>query len=411
MLPTKSADPRAVWRRVERLCGAAIRITAEHELNRVLQEVADSAREVIGARYAALGVLNEAGTGLARFAASGLTAAEQARIGDPPRGRGILGVLIADPRPLRLRNLRDHPASHGFPPHHPPMRSFLGVPIAGRHGAIGNLYLAEKEGAEEFSRDDEFLAIMFASHVAVAIENARLHQERERLLDELRTLQASRERFFAMVNHELRNALTAVHGWTQLWLRKAGSEPPRAAVEVGESAERAVTLLEDMLDLSRLDAAKLEPRIEDCDARAVVRESVASLVPAAERRRVRIETTAIDGAVACRSDPMRIRQILINLLSNAVRHSPEGGTVTVEVRPSQETVRFDVVDRGDGIPAEEQAVIFDAYERGNDPSRGTGLGLTLSKRLAHVLGGDLTVSSRPGAGARFTLEIRRFLRS
>lgn len=399
-----------LWRRVERLCSAAIGISAERDLAHVLQEVADSARDVIGARYAALGVLDVSGTALSTFVVSGVSGEEYRRIGALPRGKGILRVLIDTPRPLRLADLRTHPQSYGFPPHHPPMRSFLGVPIFGRTKPIGNLYLTEKLEAEEFSREDEALAVMLAAHAAVAVENARLNEERERLLAELRTLQVSRNRFFAMINHELRNALTAVHGWSELWLRKAGAEAPRAAQEVSESAERAVTLLEDMLDLSRLDAAKLEPRVRDADAVHVVWEAVGAMEPAAQRRRVSIQTIGTTGPVSCRSDPLRIRQILINLLSNAVRHSPEGDTVTVEVRATGELLQFDVVDRGEGIPAEQQARIFDAFERaGTHSERGTGLGLTLSKKLAALLGGDLTVASRPGAGARFSLQIPRYL--
>lgn len=282
----------------------------------------------------------------------------------------------------------------------------------GRDGPIGNLYLTEKTGAEAFSREDEALAVMLAAHVAVAVENARLYEERERLLDELKGLQVSRDRFFAMINHELRNALTAVHGWSELWLRKAGDNPPRAAREVTESAERAIRLLEDMLDLSRLDADKLKPRIEDVEMGGVVRESVASLEPAAHHRGVRIETVGASDPQLCRSDSLRIRQIMVNLLSNAVRHSPENETVTVELRVDDASLELHVVDRGEGIPVAQQALIFEAFERaGADQERGTGLGLTLSKKLAHLLGGDLTVASQPGAGARFTLRIPRWSQS
>jgi signal transduction histidine kinase len=408
-----SAAARArdhLWRRVQQLCVAAIGITAEHELARVLQEVAHSAREVIGAEYAALGILDGSGKELSTFVFSGIRDDDRARIGGPPQGKGILGVLIADPKPLRLRDLRAHPESYGFPPRHPSMGSFLGVPIVGRSGPIGNLYLAEKRGAKEFSKEDEALAVMLAAHVAVAVENARLYEEREGLVEELRALQISRTRFFAMINHELRNALTAVHGWTELWLRKAGSDAPRAAQEVAESAERALTLLEDMLDLSRLDASKLKPRVQDADASQVVREAVRALEPVAERRGVLLETVGINGIVSCRTDPLRVRQILINLLSNAVRHSPAGERVTVEVRADDRSMHFDVVDHGEGIPAEFQGRIFEAFERaGTDAERGTGLGLTLSKKLALVLGGDLNVVSTPGSGARFILEVPRYL--
>ena len=395
---------------LERLVRAGIRINAERELDRVLQEVADSAREVIGARYAALGVLNEAGTGLGLFVTSGLTRDQHAKIGALPQGKGILGLLIRDPRPLRVADLSHHPQSYGFPAHHPPMRSFLGVPITGRHGPIGNLYLTEKESAPEFSEEDETIAIMLAAQAAGAVENARLNEEAQRLLGEVRTLQQSRDRFYATINHELRNALTAVYGWSDLLIRR-GTDLPRAAHEVYESAERTLTLLNDLLDLSRLDASRLQPIVREADARQIVHEAIQAVLPAASERGVRLESTAAaDGGLNCRTDPGRVRQILINLLTNAVRHSPDGEAVMIELKLTDQHLRIDVVDRGEGLTAEEQAVIFDAFVRGGaENERGTGLGLTLSRQLARLLGGELKVQSAPGNGARFIVELARFL--
>jgi two-component system, NarL family, sensor histidine kinase DevS len=406
----KPDHPPTSLQSLERLVRAGIRINAERQLDRVLQEVADSAREVIGARYAALGVLNEAGTGLGLFVTSGLTPDEHARIGALPQGKGILGLLISDPKPLLLRDLSHHPQSYGFPANHPPMRSFLGVPITGRHGPIGNLYLTEKETAAEFSDEDETIAIMLAAQAAGAVENARLNEEAQRLLGEVRTLQQSRDRFYATINHELRNALTAVYGWSDLLIRR-GSDLPRAAHEVYESAERTLTLLNDLLDLSRLDASRLQPIVRDADVRQIVHEAIQAVLPAASARGIRLESNASpDGGVTCRTDPGRVRQILINLLTNAVRHSPDGEAVTVELRPSDTLLRIDVVDQGEGLTADQQAVIFDAFVRGaGENERGTGLGLTLSRQLARLLGGELKVQSAPGGGARFIVELARFL--
>jgi signal transduction histidine kinase len=405
-MTSRAVTDTGLWERIEQLSIAVIRITAEHELAKVLQEIADSARDVIGARYAAIGVLNVEGDALSQFVVSGVSDEEFARIGDLPTGKGILGVLIRKRKPLRLRRLADHPKSSGFPPNHPPMESFLGVPIVGRNGPIGNLYVTEKMGPPEFTREDEALAVMLAAHAAVAVENARLYEESEALLANLRRMQTSRDRFFAMINHELRNALTAVHGWTELWLRKAGPDAPMAAHEVAESAERAVTLLEDMLDLSRLDAERLDPRIRAADAWETLLEAVRAMEPFAERRSVQLETTGPTGAVPFRSDPSRVRQILVNLLSNAIKYSPEGTTVVTELGASDERIRYTVVDRGPGIPFAQQAAIFEAFERaGIDDERGTGLGLALSRKLAQLLGGTLIVESAPGAGSRFMLEV------
>jgi signal transduction histidine kinase len=405
-----SSDRREIWHRTERLSQAAIRIATNHDLDRVLQEVTDSARAVIDARSAVLGILSDDGTSLARFVTSGVSEEQRERIGQYPSGRGILGILIRKQRPLRLADMSQHAETVGFPDHHPPMRSFLGVPIVGRDGPIGNLYLTEKIGTPSFTDEDEKIAVMLAAHAAVAVENARHHEEREELFLRLRQMQVSRERFFAMTNHELRNALTAVHGWTELWIRKTAPDTPRAAIEVRESAERSLNLLEDLLDLSRLDADKLEPVVADHDIWDVVREAVATVEPAAERRGVRVRVTGPDGPVDAHTDHQRVRQILINLLTNAVRHSPAGQAIDVEVRQQDGELRFDVVDRGEGIASEQQAIIFEAFERaGKESQRGTGLGLALSRKLARLLGGDLRVESQPGKGARFYLQLPRQL--
>jgi signal transduction histidine kinase len=171
------------------LLGAVLAIGSDLDLDAVLHRVVESAVSLVGARYGALGVLDPDGVSLARFVTVGVSEETYRAIGHVPDGHGILGLLIADPRPLRLRDLRTHPESSGFPPHHPPMRSFLGVPIKIRRSVFGNLYLTDKVDAEEFSELDEELAVGLASAAAVAIDNARLHAELQSL-----TLMQDRER-------------------------------------------------------------------------------------------------------------------------------------------------------------------------------------------------------------------------
>lgn len=402
-------DTREDESALERLVRAGIRISAEREIGMVLREVVDSAREVIDARYAALGVLDTSGQALSQFVVSGLTDEEYARIGDLPTGKGLLGVVIDHPRPVRLSRIADHPKSSGFPAHHPPMQSFLGVPILGRDRVIGNLYLTDKLSADEFSAEDEAVAILLAAQAAVALDNARLYEESERLLREVREMQTSRDRFFAMINHELRNALTAVFGWSDLLLRKLGTDPPRAAREVYESAERTLGLVNDVLDLSRLEASRLQLASRETDAWQLAADAIATVEPAADERSITISRDGAGEPVSCHTDPQRVRQILVNLLTNAVRHSPEGGVVTVALRETKDALEFRVTDRGEGIAPEQLAEIFEAFHRGSSDVRGTGLGLTLSRQLARRLGGDLKVQSRLGAGSTFTLAIPRTL--
>jgi signal transduction histidine kinase len=162
--------------RLRALLDAGVALTSELSLDALLQRLVEKAAELTGARYGALGVIDRSGTGLERFITTGIDEETRAAIGDPPHGRGILGALIHDATALRLHDIADDPRSVGFPPHHPSMRTFLGVPILLRGVAYGNLYLTEKSGGEDFTDLDEELVTLLATQAAVAIENARLYE-------------------------------------------------------------------------------------------------------------------------------------------------------------------------------------------------------------------------------------------
>jgi signal transduction histidine kinase len=162
--------------RLRALLEALVELNAELSLDALLQRIVEVAAELTSARYAALGVIDRSGQQLERFVTTGIDADTQAMIGDLPRGRGILGALIRDARPLRLHDLTTDERSVGFPESHPPMNTFLGVPIMLRGVAYGNLYLTEKQGGEDFTEEDQELTMLLAGQAAVAIENARLYE-------------------------------------------------------------------------------------------------------------------------------------------------------------------------------------------------------------------------------------------
>ena len=174
--------------RLRVLVEAGISLSSELSLDALLQRIVETAAELTGARYAALGVIDKSGQALERFLTTGIDAETHAAIGDLPRGRGILGVLIREARTLRLHDIADDPRSVGFPRNHPPMRGFLGVPIVLRGVAYGNLYLTEKAGGEDFTEEDEELTQLLAAQAAVAIENARLYESSTRWLRQLESL-------------------------------------------------------------------------------------------------------------------------------------------------------------------------------------------------------------------------------
>jgi signal transduction histidine kinase len=380
---------------------------SEVSLEGVLSLVAQIAAEVIGAQYAAIGLLASDGKALEHFTTYGIDAELRARIGPPPQSHGILGHVIRDAKPLRLADVTKHPDFFGFPTHHPPMRSFLGVPIFGRRGIFGSLYVAEKVGGEEFADEDEDLAILLAAKTAAAVENARHHEESARLLAEVQQLQRARERFFAMVNHELRNALSAVYGWSEMLVRKRDpATVPRAAFEVLDSAQYAIGLINDLLDLSRLDEDRLKPVIRRVEPVSMARNAVGRVTPAANLKNVALHLTPDAGLPNCETDANRVEQILVNLLTNAIKHAPEQSSVTLSITAVDARVVYRVEDEGPGVPPSDVERIFDIYvTKADEEAQGLGLGLPLSRRLARLLGGELRAAARPGKGGCFILEV------
>jgi signal transduction histidine kinase len=174
--------------RLRAIVDAGVALASELSLDAVLQKIVEAAAKLTAARYAALGVLDPGGRSLERFVVTGIDVETQAAIGDLPRGRGVLGALVDDARPLRLDDLSTDPRSVGFPANHPPMTSFLGVPILLRGVVYGNLYLTEKAGGGAFTEEDEELVVLLSSQAAVAVENARLYEAATRWLKQLESL-------------------------------------------------------------------------------------------------------------------------------------------------------------------------------------------------------------------------------
>ncbi|MGH7625693.1 MAG: ATP-binding protein [Gemmatimonadaceae bacterium] len=393
--------------RLRRLEVATAALIADASLAAVLQRVVQVAAEVIGARYAAIGVIGPDGKILESFTTYGIDPELERRIGAPPSGHGILGLVIREAKPIRLPDLTAHSDSYGFPPHHPPMHSFLGVPIVGRRGVFGNLYVTEKTGGEQFTEEDEDIAILLAAKAAAAVENARHHEESARLLDEVQQLQRARERFFAMVNHELRNALAAVYGWSEMLVRKRDpATVPRAAFEVLDSAQHAIAIINDLLDLSRLDEDRLKPVIRVVEPSSMATRAMVRVTPAADRKGITFRVTRSPDLPKCATDVNRVEQILVNLLGNAIKYAPERSVVQVSMTSRDGRVAYRIEDEGPGVPPSEVERIFDIYvTRADEESRGLGLGLPLSRRLARLLGGELRAVVVPGKGGRFILEL------
>jgi signal transduction histidine kinase len=276
--------------RLRQLFEASVALTAELSLEALLQKVVETAAELTGARYAALGVIDEAGTALERFVTTGIDDETRAAIGDPPHGRGILGVLIRDAEPLRLRHISDDPRSIGFPPDHPPMDTFLGVPVMLRGVAYGNLYLTEKANRELFTAEDEEIVTLLAAQAAVAIENARLYESATRWSRQLETLhevvrsivdETDVERLLQLVCARLREltgarlALAALAGDRDGDLRVVaadGDDARAAGAVVGHRLARKGSKMGVVLDRgqsARVDSLYDDPDVAQAEARAL----------------------------------------------------------------------------------------------------------------------------------------------
>jgi NtrC-family two-component system sensor histidine kinase KinB len=196
-----------------------------------------------------------------------------------------------------------------------------------------------------------------------------------------------------------------VYGWAEMLVRRKDPESvPRAAFEVLDSAEQAVALINDLLDLSRLDEDRLKLVIRPVEPRLIVHQAIRRVLPAAEMRQVRLEEETDPDLPPIETDSHRVEQILTNLFTNAIKHSPPGTRITLTAGREGESTLFAVQDEGPGIPPGEEERIFDIYST-KPGTGGVGLGLPLSRRLARLLGGTLEVDSGCPCGARFVLRL------
>jgi signal transduction histidine kinase len=400
--------------RLESLHAAEVEVSRDLELDAVLQTVTDKARELTNAEYGALGVLHADGDRLERFITSGIPEEQAAEIARMPVGKGLLGAVIRSRNVIRVDSVEGDPRSAGMPSGHPAMRTFLGVPIRIGDRIFGNLYLTNKHDGDGFTDRDEAIVSMLAAHAAVSIENARQFRTLQRLLEELRHTQQQRDRFYAFVNHDLRNACSGVLMWSERLRDRTSGETGEIAEKIVRGSEHAMRLVQDVLDLENLGQGRLETWSRVIVVNDLLLAAVEGMRPEAEKREQKIQLRRSPSTLRVVADPDRVLQVVTNLLSNALKFAPEGTTVDVRAGinregpdPSGEAERWvaiEVEDEGPGIPEEDLERIFGEWVRASTRERrGMGIGLTLSRRLAEYMGGALTVRSEVGKGSVFTL--------
>jgi signal transduction histidine kinase len=343
----------------------------------------DRVRTLVGARYAALGIVDPYGF-IQRFITSGISDEGRARIGAPPIGRGLLGLIIKKGRAYRIAEIGAHADSSGFPPNHPPMTSFLGVPVVVKGRAIGNFYLTDKHGAPEFSEDDQWIVETFAVHAGIAIENARLHAEVGRLavFDE-------RERIGRDLHDGVIQSLYAV----SLSLEDVGDLMGEAPADAAGRVDRAIDAIHEVIRDLRNFIFGLRPELL---VRATLTESLRALGDELGLNGIVDMDVVLDPLAALGLTPERQTELLHvarEALSNVARHS--GATqASVELRTDSRETILVVADNGRG------------FELAADRS-GRHQGLPNMRRRVERIGGRLFVESSADHGTRIIVRVPR----
>ncbi len=348
------------------LLEAVFMIEADIELASLLRHIVEEASALVGARYGALGVLNQSRTGLDEFVTTGLSASEELLIGARPVGRGVLGTLISEPEPLRLADLRSHPDSYGVPPNHPPMTSFLGVPVRLRDEVYGNLYLTEKRGANEFTEEDQYLAEALAIAAGIAIENHRLH-ERVRVM----SLIDDRDRIARDLHDRVIQRVYAVGMGLQEATRSSDLQ------QVLRRVDKSVDDLDATINDIRTSIYELGDDTMLGGLRHGVLELASELAPLLGARAEVRFLGPIDSTVSQRTAD-HVLAVVREGLTNAGKHA--GATRYAVLVKAKDDLTLEVADDGVGFDVDHVT---------------SGLGLANLRHRAQKLGGTFNVSSSP----------------
>jgi signal transduction histidine kinase/DNA-binding response OmpR family regulator len=412
-------------------------LAAENDPTQVLAKFGQSARRIVGAGEAAVGILDNDGKALRYFFHCTADKETVSPAAIPAEVARALDVLVTEQCALRLTEsddllLGNMSASDG-------VQSFLGAPILSPLGVSGWVYLLNKTDDEDFSEADERLAATLATQVAVAYENARLYTEAQNHATELRLevaerKQAEEERaemlireqsaraeaeaanrtkdeFLATLSHELRTPLTAILGWSHLLRMNKLREPQFAhALETIERNARSQSqLIDDLLDVSRIVTGKLQIEFSTVNLSRVIEAAVESVHPALASKEIKL-ATVLEPGVRVQGDANRLQQIFWNLFTNAIKFTPKGGNITVATERSDAEVKIKVIDNGIGITPEFLPYIFDRFRQADGSTTraqgGLGLGLSIVRHLVDLHHGKVAVNS-PGKqlGSTFTISL------
>ncbi len=363
-------------------------VAAELDIDRVLTLIVERVQALVGARYAALGIADRSGR-IERFITTGITPEERAAIGPVPVGHGLLGYLIMEGRTIRADDIAKHPASVGFPPNHPPMTTFLGVPVKVKGESVGNLYLTDKAHGEPFTENDEQLVELFAVHAGIAIENARLHDDVQRLV-----VVEERERIGKDLHDGIIQAIYAVGLSLEMVPELIDDETGRA--EAAARVDRAIDALNLVIADIRSYILRLRPSgapDDPVEALALLGEELAM------HAAVELDLDLDEGAPLLRElAPDRRSDLLFiarEALSNVARHAG-ASRVLVGLAPAGDDLELRIEDNGRGLDPERA-------DRVAGDGRHQGLGNMRDRAVA--MGGSLAIAPSDPHGTRIIVHI------
>jgi signal transduction histidine kinase/DNA-binding response OmpR family regulator len=434
-LSQQAAELRAVNQRLAELIEINLQLAAENDIYRQLENLCRSARNLVGARYAAAGISSRQEEKPEYFVISGMDLDASTAVGEPSLRSGLLGTLLDERRTFRLSRLEGDPEDVGLPARFPSVHTFLGAPIASMLQAYGWLCLSNKLGGEEFSEEDERLMTLLTAHFGRLFENRSLYDNLQRKAVELehevaerrkaelavwklnreleervaeRTAQleaANREleAFSYSVSHDLRAPLRAIDGFAALLVEDFPQLPAQAMAHlhrVRANARRMGNLIDDLLAFSRLSQQPVH-RI-DVDLATLFAEALEELRRGEPERALEVTIEPLPPANA---DPSLIRQVVVNLLSNALKFTRgrEPARIVVGFQPGPPEGAYFVRDNGVGFDMRQADTLFGVFQRLHraEEFEGTGVGLSLVQRIVQRHGGRIWPEAAPGEGATF----------
>jgi len=333
------------------------------------------------------------------------------------KGEGVLGLLAMTAEPVQIRDIVDERSYQsrlrevllrlGY-------RSILAVPLMRDNRLLGGLAVNRKTPGEFDSQVIDLLKT-FATQSALAIQNARLFREIEIKSRQLETASRHKSEFLANMSHELRTPLNAIIGFSEVLSERLFGEMNEKQTEyvgdISESGRHLLNLINDILDLSKIEAGRMELDPSDFDIATTINNTLSLVRERAQRREIALHSTVDPRLGQIHADERKVRQVLLNLLSNAIKFTPEGGAIDVRATAFEDRTEISVTDNGVGIAPEDQEAVFEEFRQVGATAKkieGTGLGLAISRKFIELHGGRIWVTSQPGVGSTFafTLPLR-----